>query len=130
MTPDPKPQKPYRDKKYLEFVRSLRCTICWRQAEVHHIRRSYWGAGMGVKSHDFVAVARCRDHHSPDYEDDVEMEIINNLIKYLAGREREVIEALMKVCAPKINLKKTECEGKFYAGEWCRKCKESERCPL
>ena len=97
MNPDPKPKKPYRDKKYLKFIRSLKCTICWKLAEAHHIRRSCWGAGTSQKPHDFVAVARCREHHGPDYEDDIEFEIINNLLKYLCGREREVIDALMDI---------------------------------
>ena len=130
MTPDPKPQKPFRDKKYLEFVRSLRCTICWKQAEAHHPRRSYWGAGTGQKPHDYVTVARCREHHGPDYEDDIEIEIIGNLIRYLAGREREIIDALLEILKPKINVKKTKCGGQFYAGDWCRECAEAERCPL
>ena len=97
MIPDPKPKKPYRSKKYLAFVRSLKCTICWKPSEAHHPRRSYWGAGMGVKSTDLVAVARCREHHGPEYEDEVEFEIIHNLIAYLRGREREVIDALMEI---------------------------------
>ena len=99
MTPDPKPKKPYRDKKYLKFIRSLPCSICRRiGSEAHHVRRYYWGASMGVKPHDFVAVARCREHHGPDYEDDIEIEIIGNLIRYLAGREREIIDALIEIC--------------------------------
>ena len=37
---------------------------------------------------------------------------------------------LMEILKPKINVKKTECEGQFYAGVWCRECAEAERCPL
>jgi len=97
MLPDPKPKKPYRDKKYLKFIRSMRCAFCYQPAEAHHVRRSCWGAGASQKPHDYVAVARCRGHHGPDYEDDIEFEIIKNLLRFLRGREREVIDALMEI---------------------------------
>jgi len=99
MTPDPKPEKPYRSKKYLAFIRKIPCDICWQHSEPHHIRRSYWGAGGNQKPHDYVAVPRCRKHHSTDYEDGVEIEIINNLIQYLRchNKEREIIKALMGI---------------------------------
>ena len=82
MNPIPKP-KTYRSEKYLKFIRSKRCPYCSQKAEPHHVRRLYWGAGTGKKPHDFVAVPRCRDHHGPDFEDDVEREIIDLLIEYI-----------------------------------------------
>lgn len=72
-----------KNQKYLKFIRSLPCGICHKPGEPHHVRRSYWGAGMGLKPHDHVAVSRCRDCHNELIEDDVEREIIDNLIAFI-----------------------------------------------
>ena len=77
-----KPPK-YKDKKYLDYIRSLPCPFCQQRAEPHHVRRHCWGAGTGTKPHDFVAVPRCRIHHDPYYEDGVELEIIELLMRYI-----------------------------------------------
>ena len=86
MTPDPKPQKPYRNKKYLEFIRNHPCVISDDpDTEAHHIRRSYWGAGGSQKPHDYVTIPLARKWHSPDIEKEilVERKIIGYLMEYI-----------------------------------------------
>jgi len=85
VNPDPKP-KTYEDPKYIAWIKTLGCFYCGKPSEPHHIRRQVWGAGTGKKPHDYVAVPRCRDHHDPKYEDNVEVEIITLLIAYF-GKE-------------------------------------------
>ena len=95
-----------KNAKYLKFIRSLPCSngshFCFDKAEAHHVRRSYWGAGTSTKPHDYVTVARCRTHHDPEYEVDVEQEIIGNLLTYIRRHhdiqiaQRAIIETLMQ----------------------------------
>ena len=81
--PDPK-KKTVRDPKYLAWIRKQPCPYCARinGIEAHHVRRQRWGAGTSQKPHDYVAVPRCKTHHDPKYEYDVELEIIDLLIEY------------------------------------------------
>ena len=84
MNPDPK-VKTLRDPKYLAWVRTQPCPYLWTcegKVEAHHVRRHRWGAGVSQKPHDYVAVPRCHAHHHPDFEDDIELEIIDLLIEY------------------------------------------------
>lgn len=48
-----------RDRKYLDFVRSLPCCICGTKAEAHHAGRHY----TGVKPSDYTAIPLCHPHH-------------------------------------------------------------------
>ena len=87
--------KPHRNKKYLDFIRSHPCVMCGNPQTVpHHVRRSYWGAGMGVKPHDYVTLPVCVRCHDPKIESEilVERKIIGYLMEYI---EREV-EILVK----------------------------------
>ena len=79
---DPKPVT-YENKKYLDFIRSKPCLLCNRPAEPHHVRRSYWGAGVGKKPHDYVAIPFCRECHDPKNEVGVMMIIIKYLMEYI-----------------------------------------------
>lgn len=42
--------KPSRNKKYLAWLKGQPCEICGDPGEPHHVRRSYWGAGIEQKS--------------------------------------------------------------------------------
>lgn len=90
MNPIPKPRTK-RDKAYLAWIRKQPCgykgNFCQGEVEAHHVRRQRWGAGAGKKPHDYVAVPRCHYHHTPNHELDVELEIIDLLIKYF-GKEK------------------------------------------
>ena len=79
--------KPYRNAAYLRFVRSHGCLVCGQPAEAHHVRRSYWGAGLSQKPHDYVAIPLCRGHHGPETEKfiNVEKEIIELLMTWIVG---------------------------------------------
>jgi len=86
MNPRPKTHTK-RDPKYLKWIRTLPCPYQWTglcegKIEAHHVRRHRWGAGVSQKPHDYVAVPRCKTHHSPAFELDVELEIIDLLIEY------------------------------------------------
>lgn len=74
----------YRSEKYKAFIRRHPCPVCMsKEVEAHHVRRHYWGAGTGIKPTDLATVPRCRSHHGPDYEADVEREIIGYLMEYI-----------------------------------------------
>ena len=79
--------KPYRNAAYLRFVRSRGCLVCGQPSEAHHVRRSYWGAGLSQKPHDYVAIPLCREHHGPETEKfiNVEKEIIELLMAWIVG---------------------------------------------
>jgi len=58
--------KPYRNADYLKFVRSKPCGCGCRTpppSDPHHVRRVFWGAGTGIKPHDYVTVPRARKCH-------------------------------------------------------------------
>lgn len=76
---------PYRNADYLAWVRRQGCLICGQPAEAHHVRRLYWGAGTGIRSHDFCTLPLCREHHTPETEQriNVEREIIELLMRYI-----------------------------------------------
>ena len=79
--------KIYRSEKYKKFIRSKPCIMCGRASEPHHVRRSYWGSGIGIKPSDFVCIPLCRECHSPEAEKglNVELIIINLLMEYIEG---------------------------------------------
>ena len=58
----PKP-KTYRNKKYLDFIRSKPCCLCRRIPSVAH-HESITGRGMGIKCSDLETVPFCNSCHS------------------------------------------------------------------
>ena len=84
--PCPKP-KIYRSKKYLSFIRGKPCCICGDKAEAHHVRRLYFGSGIGIKSHDYCTIPLCRTCHDPKAEKglNIEIIIINLLMEFIDG---------------------------------------------
>lgn len=76
---------PYRDNKYLDWLRGQPCEICGQEGEPHHVRRLYWDAGMAIKPHDYVCISLCRKHHDPIVEQmiPVDFVIIENLMRYI-----------------------------------------------
>jgi Protein of unknown function (DUF968) len=56
--------KPIRDKKYLDFIRSLPCLICGAAgSEAHHEAREGHGT-MGGKPGDDRTIPLCVNHHA------------------------------------------------------------------
>ena len=96
-------QKPYRNPDYLKFIRLHFCRRCsYPAVSAHHVRRSYWGAGTGIKSHDYCTLPWCEENgcHNPknEKEIDVEAAIIFYLMEYINFKEydkRELIDVLM-----------------------------------
>lgn len=56
-----------RNKSYLEWVKTLPCRNCTnhkgRTIEAHHPKGHMYGSGMGLKSHDDLAVPLCSQCH-------------------------------------------------------------------
>jgi len=61
-----KQHKPCRwqSKKYIEWVRTLPCSICGQPAEVHHIKGTGHMSGAGLKSPDWATMPLCHSHHA------------------------------------------------------------------
>ena len=57
-------EKPHteRNRKYLDWICTLPCTVCGGRAEPHHEGEEGNG-GMGMKCSDYDTVPLCRDHH-------------------------------------------------------------------
>jgi hypothetical protein len=51
--------KTIRDKKYMDWVKTLPCMICGRQSEPHH----EGARGIGIKASDWDTIPLCNVHH-------------------------------------------------------------------
>ena len=61
-------QLPIRDKKYLDWIKSLPCVVClskhyYHISEPHHIPLK-GNSGKGTKTDDTRAIPLCNNHHS------------------------------------------------------------------
>lgn len=53
-----------KSQKYLKFVRSLDCCICFQPgAEAHHVKNPWTSSGVSVKPSDVHSIPLCRNHH-------------------------------------------------------------------
>ena len=99
MNPQPK-LKPYRNARYKSYIRKHGCVFCGGTAEAHHVRRLEWGAGVGIKPHDYACIPLCHVHHTPDSEKCIDVD--NLIIGYLVGfakkyhDKRKLIDVLMQ----------------------------------
>lgn len=48
-----------RNADYLDYIRSLPCLVCDKQAEPHHVETG----GTSIKGTDYATVPFCREHH-------------------------------------------------------------------
>ena len=94
--------KPYRNEKYLQFIRDHFCAYCGGpHPSAHHVRRHYWGAGAGQKPHDYCSLPLCEERacHSPQIENQLPVEalIIGYMLEYIKLNfdKRDIIECLM-----------------------------------
>ena len=56
--------KPFRSKRYLDFVRSQACVVTGRPAEVvHHIISCGMGGAMGTKQSDLFTIPMTQEAH-------------------------------------------------------------------
>lgn len=69
LTPNPKPQKPARDRAYLNFVRSGECLACEtsERSQAAHVRMGHKG-GMGQKPSDYRTLPLCHRCHSRQHQ--------------------------------------------------------------
>lgn len=57
-------QKPFRSRKYLDWVKKQPCVMCGAPADdPHHIIGIGGMSGMGRKAPDSMTVPVCRPHH-------------------------------------------------------------------
>ena len=85
--PIPKPRKPIRDRKYLEWVASHPCLVCGGPAgQAHHVRFGH-AAGMGTKPDDLRVIPVCAKCHD---------KIHNAKIPPHIGRE-EIYEGMIEL---------------------------------
>ena len=80
----------YENEQYLAYIRTLPCIVCGQPAEPCHVRRLYFGAGVGKRPWDYVAIPGCREHHK-DVEnlDTVHFQIIKCLIGYIESKRKK-----------------------------------------
>ena len=77
----------WRSKKYLDFVRSLPCSICGAPADhAHHIIGVGGMGGMGTKSADYTAMPMCAGchrqiHDKPEMWNEQWQSLANTLFK-------------------------------------------------
>lgn len=115
-SPHPK-LKPYRNPDYLKFIRKQACggSRFPGPCESHHVRRSYWGAGVSQKPHDYVAVPRLKEYHMPEYEGEPKRicrEICGLMLGYIETKwpedaelaYRELVKTLMEYIESKRKL--------------------------
>lgn len=73
-TPIPK-RKPFRSRRYLDWVKTQPCVICGAPADdPHHMIGLGGMSGMGMTAPDSLAMPVCRPHHdeihrNPDWWD-------------------------------------------------------------
>jgi hypothetical protein len=58
--------KPFRSRKYLDWVKTQPCVFCSQPADdPHHVKGLPWGlAGGGMTAPDSYAMPLCRPHHN------------------------------------------------------------------
>lgn len=57
-------QKAYRNKKYLDWVKTQPCVLCQNEGgDAHHIIGTGSLSGMGMKAPDNYVMPVCREHH-------------------------------------------------------------------
>lgn len=63
---NPRPGLPRKDPAWLEYVESLRCTICGSQWQIkpHHCRHIRGRGGKALKPHDCLTVPLCPSCHA------------------------------------------------------------------
>lgn len=56
--------KPYRNRKYLDWVKTQPCSVCGAPADdPHHIIGVGHMSGMGMTAPDSMVMPMCRPHH-------------------------------------------------------------------
>ena len=75
--------KPYRSRKYLDYVNSLPCSICGGYSENHHIKSH--GQGGTSKASDLFTMPLCRLHHIELHSGVMTWEAKNGVQWYYVG---------------------------------------------
>ena len=93
MNPQPK-HKPWRSKKYLDYIREQTCLICGEnQTEAHHTKIFNHG-GKSRKPSDYWCIPLCMEHHNEihnkgvktfykSYEVDIWIDLFTMVSEYL-----------------------------------------------
>jgi hypothetical protein len=82
-----KPAPPIRNKKHLDFIRTLPCVICGGNSQAHHLLRTKEKC-MGRRSGDNWAISLCPSHHAGLHRD-------GNEERYLAPIDGPVLASAL-----------------------------------
>ncbi len=93
-------QKPYRNKKYLEWIRSLPCCVTGRTDNViaHHAINCGLGGSTGGKASDLLAMPLNTEVHAELHHDPLEFESMHDQKKLaLQTIEKAVNAGVLKI---------------------------------
>lgn len=76
--------KPFRSRKYLDYINTLPCCICGNYAENHHIKGH--GQGGTSKASDLFTMPLCRYHHDDLHRGVMTWEAKHGIQWYYVGR--------------------------------------------
>jgi hypothetical protein len=79
-----------KNPDYLDYLRTLPCSVCGGLSEPHHIRDARvvpmkFRGGIGLKPYDFVSVPLCRKHHELVHAKNENINLHYILIETLIG---------------------------------------------
>jgi len=55
--------KRWRNKNYLNWIKTQPCCLCGRESEPHHIKGTGNWSGAGLKADDILVMPVCHLHH-------------------------------------------------------------------
>ena len=82
--PIPK-QKRWKSKRYIDWIKTQRCIVCFKEAEPHHIIGVGNMSGMGMKAPDWAVMPLCHEHHMLMHEGSVMQETQWQMIALTLG---------------------------------------------
>jgi len=105
----PKPHT-HRSKQYLEYIRTMRCLVCQRSGQAHHVGGPESGRGYAHKGSDYRTIPLCYEHHYELHDDGREtfcirygLDLNLRMIKLMEDR---IVELEAKLAKPKLGRPK------------------------
>jgi len=88
--------KPFRSKKYMDWVKTLPCCYCLTNgSDPHHV--TGLGSGMGTKNSDATCIPLCRKCHTLLHSGNLEINEYYYLAKTIQlATDKEVLSCTLK----------------------------------
>lgn len=87
--------KPWRNKKYQEWVAQQPCAVCqYPITQAHHVRTSY-NSGTGQKPPDYFCVPLCYQHHR--YAHSLGMSLSHQLSEAIHTLHKAINEGIIEI---------------------------------